>query len=85
MGDEGIGNFDCNGDQTSVGQRWGRWLRALELYMESQNITVPRRKRATLLHKAGLEVQDVFFSLPSSTSEVAETDLYKVCVEALTT
>lgn len=59
---DGLGRFDCEGDQTSVGQRWLKWIRAFEYFAISANITVAARKKASLLHKAGMEVQEIFHS-----------------------
>lgn len=69
MADDSIGKFDCEGDFTTVGQRWARWLRAFNYYAISMNLNEPVRKQATLLHKAGMAVQDAYHSLKPTVVE----------------
>jgi hypothetical protein len=55
--------FDPKGETQSVSQRWKRWKRALELFLVSKGIENDNRKKATLLHYAGFDTQDVYYSL----------------------
>ncbi|CAH1994375.1 unnamed protein product [Acanthoscelides obtectus] len=55
--------FECNGESTSVGARWERWKRALFIYLEAANIDRDIKKRASLLHFGGLDLQEVFYIL----------------------
>ena len=57
-----LSGFDPRGDPTSIGQRWKRWKRAFGLYIDSKNVPEPQRK-PLLLHTAGLDTQDIYFSL----------------------
>ena len=59
----GIQPFDCRGDSTSVGPRWRRWRKAFQFYVDGRGITGAARKKALLLHCAGMEVQDIFETL----------------------
>lgn len=52
---DGIPRFEHN---------WEKWKRAVELYILSKNITDDVQKQAVLLHKGGMQLQDIFFSLP---------------------
>ena len=44
----------------SIAARWKRWMRALELYADGKGIIDAAQKKALLLHKAGMAVQDIF-------------------------
>lgn len=76
--------FDCEGDTTSVGIRWQKWKRALEIYFEAAGISEPGKKRATLLHCGGLALQEVFYSLPGANAVATEeNDIYTIAVNKL--
>lgn len=73
--------FDSMGDQANVGPRWRRWLASFELYADSKGLIVEdgndrnrQRRRALLLHSAGMDVQDVFLTL-DNTGGVKDFDL----------
>ena len=81
-----IGKFACYGDQANVGTRWTRWLQSFELFVDSQGILIAegsdknkQRRRAQLLHYAGPDVQDIFYTL-ENTGEVND---YAAAVNAL--
>lgn len=77
----GLDHFDCEGDPVSVGVRWEKWKRALEIYFLAANIDDGVKKRATLLHIGGLALQDVYHNLPGAHVEEAENvDVYKEAV-----
>ena len=59
----GLQPFQVKGDPHSISQRWRKWKRAFELYVLGKGITSDSQKRGLLLHTAGLEVQDVYFTL----------------------
>lgn len=50
----GLEAFDCDGDTTTLGSRWEKWKRALENYLIAAGIDNTIKKRAILLHLAGL-------------------------------
>ena len=58
----GISSFEI-GERTTLGTRWTRWLRSFELYADGKAVKDPKQKKALLLHCAGVEVQDIFFTL----------------------
>ena len=47
----------------NVGDRWIKWRRAFVFYLEAKAITAAARKRATLLHCGGMELQELYFNL----------------------
>lgn len=55
--------FDVSSDPANVGVRRQKWLNSLKLYLVESGIRDNSRKRASLLHLAGAEVQDVFFTM----------------------
>ena len=59
----GLQPFQVKGDPHSNSQSWRKWRRALELHVLGKGITTVSQKRGLLLHTAGLEVQDVYFTL----------------------
>ena len=71
--------FDCT-DSSGIAARWERWLRAFELFVEGKGITNHGQKKALLLHTAGMNVQDIFFTLPEETEG---TNSYVKAVNAL--
>ncbi|CAG2215593.1 unnamed protein product [Mytilus edulis] len=74
----GIQNFDIS-DSTGLSARWKRWLRAFQLFAAGKGVTDVDQKYALLLHTAGMNVQDIFFTLPEGAGEGA----YEKAVSAL--
>lgn len=64
--------------------RWIRWKRAFELYVESKGITNEKRKRALLLHSAGMEVQDIYYAMEDTIPTPSTGEEYTVVVNLLT-
>ena len=56
--------FD-NSSTSGIGSRWKRWIRAFELYVEGKEVTDIGQKKSLLLYCAGMDVQDVFYTLPA--------------------
>ena len=54
--------FQVKGVPHSVSQRW-RKKRAFQYYMLGKEITNDSQKRGLLLHTAGLDIQEVYFTL----------------------
>ncbi|KAL9988936.1 hypothetical protein ACROYT_G003432 [Oculina patagonica] len=76
----GIQPFDCRGDSASVGPRWRRWRKAFQFYVD-RGITEAARKKALLLHCAGMEVQDIFETLTDPGAPEGEDDnVYKAAL-----
>lgn len=76
--------FDCEGDTTSVGLRWEKWKKALEIYLTTLNIDKPEKKRATLLHTGGLTLQDIYYNIPGAhVTDNNSGDVYQTAIQKL--
>ena len=62
----GIPSFDCKGEPTSVGARWRKWRQAFEFFVEGKGVTNPKQMKALLLHCGGMDLQDIYFTLPAA-------------------
>lgn len=79
--------FACYTRPATLGPRWTRWFTSLELYTDGKGLIITadatavttQQRRALLLHLAGPDVQDVFFTLPNK----GEAKDYKAAVDAL--
>ncbi|XP_047474266.1 uncharacterized protein LOC125028804 isoform X4 [Penaeus chinensis] len=67
--------FSTRGEASSVSKRWKDWLAAFEIYLDVANVGKDSRKRALLLHTAGLEVQEICRGLFSNSAVATYTDL----------
>ncbi|XP_055590264.1 uncharacterized protein K02A2.6-like [Uranotaenia lowii] len=72
-------------DTSTVSNRWKKWKRCFEIFLDVQNVTIPERKRSYLLHYAGSDVQDIYFNLKGEAElEVPEdSNVYKEAVQLL--
>ena len=55
--------LDIDGPTHQLGERWRKWKRALNFYIDGQAITDSGQKHSLLLHFAGPAVQDIFETL----------------------
>lgn len=55
--------FDPHGDQNSVAQRWQKWLKSFAIFADATGCKNDKQKRQLLLHTAGSEIQDIFYTL----------------------
>nr|CAI5856860.1 unnamed protein product [Callosobruchus analis] len=62
----GIKQFRCEGDPLSLGTRWDKWKRALQIYLAASDIEDSTRKCAILLHSGGIALQEIFYSIPEA-------------------
>jgi hypothetical protein len=62
-----------------LGQTWQRWHRSFELYATGKGVTGEKQKKALLLHCAGLDVQDIYFTLEEEEGD----DEYQKTVKTL--
>ena len=87
-------HFDSDNDPASLGVRWEKWKRALDIYLFAANIVDPLKKRATLLHVGGPALQDIYFNIPGAhiqdeqvpvpgSSGTTQGDVYKIALEKL--
>lgn len=76
--------LDLTGSSSQVAERWRQWKRSYQYYIDGKGITSASRKKAQLLHLAGMEVQDLFQDLPDPGPINAELDNeYVVCLRKL--
>ncbi|XP_034192266.2 uncharacterized protein LOC117609734 [Osmia lignaria lignaria] len=85
MSSESLPTFNPNENDGNVYAAWKRWLRAFELFVASKNVTDINRKKAMLLHHGGLELQDVFYTLPNADMVAEGENAYEKAMDALTT
>lgn len=78
--------FECEGDVSSVSVRWERWKRSLSIYLEAAGVDTDVKKRASLLHLGGHELQEIYYNIPGAhlTSDKAnEGNLFETAVQKL--
>ena len=76
--------LDLTGSSSQVAERWRQWKRSYQYYVDGKGITNPSRKKAQLLHLAGMEVQDIYEDLPDPGPLNADQDNeYVVCLRTL--
>ena len=76
--------LDLTGSSSQVAERWRQWKRSYQYYIDGKGITNASRKRAQLLHLAGMEVQDMYEDLPDpGPVNAAEDNEYVVCLRKL--
>ena len=68
--------FSVTSDQTTLVQRWSKWVKGLEYFLVASNITDKKQRRAVLLHLAGTEVQTVFETLSGTGADYEDTLLF---------
>ena len=77
---QGLKPFDCS-ETAGISARWERWLRAFQLFATGKGVKNVDQKKALLLHTAGLNVQDIYFTLTeeggSDSYEKAKANLNK--------
>ena len=73
-----VAPFDPHVDANSLCQRWKRWVRAFELYVGASGVKDDKKKRQLLLHCAGMDVQDIFYTFPATGTD------YKTANDKLT-
>ena len=75
--------LDLTGSTSQVAQRWKRWRRSYEYYIEGKGITQAGRKKSQLLHLAGIEVQDLYEDLVDHGPTASTDDVYSFCIRKL--
>lgn len=55
--------FNPKIEPQNLNQRWKRWKRAFDLYVAGKGVSDDAQKRALLLHVAGMDVQEIYFTL----------------------
>lgn len=76
--------LELEGDSASLGQRWEKWKRSLNIYLEATDITAPIKKRATLLLLGGSGLQEIFYNLPGANVEsTADNNVFEIAIQKL--
>lgn len=73
--------FECEGEVGSVSVRWEKWKRSLYIYLEAAEIDTDSRKRASLLHFGGTELQEIYYNIPGANA--AAGNLFETAVQKL--
>lgn len=73
--------FECEGEVGSVSVRWERWKRSLYIYLEAASIDTEAKKRASLLHFGGPELQEIYHNIPGA--DASEGDLFNIAIKKL--
>ena len=71
--------FNPKGEPHSLSQRWKRWKRAFNLYVTGKGVLDDGQKRALFLHVAGMDVQEIYFTLVAE----AESATFEATVKVL--
>ena len=76
--------LDLTESSSQVAERWRKWKRSYQYYIDGKGITNAVRKKAQLLHLAGIEVQDIYEDLQDPGPVNAETDdVFSECLRKL--
>lgn len=70
--------------QTSVRDEWTRWIRGAQNILAASEIDDPLKRKQLLLAWGGLQLQDVFYSIPGADGYEEDPDVYKTAIDALT-
>ncbi|XP_058816593.1 uncharacterized protein K02A2.6-like [Topomyia yanbarensis] len=69
---------------TSIGNRWAKWKRSLELFLDVNAVALASRKRSYMLHFAGPDVQDIFYNTVGyDAAPPAGSDVYREAIRLL--
>lgn len=79
-----LDKLDLEGDSASLGQRWEKWKRSLNIYLEATDITAPVKRRATLLLLGGSSLQEIFYNLPGANAEPTnDNNVFEIAIQKL--
>ena len=62
--------FNPREDPNTLAVRWKRWKRSFELYVLAKRVLSDPQKVALLLHTAGTELQELYYTLAASEGEL---------------
>lgn len=77
----GVGSlqpFQVKGNLQSISQQWRNCKRAFQFYVLGNGITNDPQKQGLLLHTAGLDVQEVYFTLAPDGAKKNYAGTFKV-------
>ena len=72
--------FNLREDPNTLSVRWKRWKRSFELYVLAKGISSDPQKVALLLHTAGTELQELYYTLAATEGTLKP---YKDVIEVL--
>lgn len=75
--------FDCKGEADILRSRWQKWKRGLNIFLKAANINDPEKQYATLLHTAGMGLQEILYNIPGATDTDNNTEIYKLAIQKL--
>lgn len=88
MGDSGIKPSLCESlDKALIRREWKKWLRSVELYLATEEIVNPLKKRNKVLHMGAMQLQKVSYNLPAAIEAYDESknnDVYTILIKKLT-
>ena len=73
----GIPCFNPREDPTNLAVRWRRWKRSFNLYLLARGVANDQQKVALLLHTAGPELQELYFTLVGEEEKKSFEDCVK--------
>ena len=71
-------SFNPKGEPHSLSQWWKRWKRAFNLYVKGKGVSNDAQKRALFLHVAGMDIQELYFTLAAD----AESATFEATVKS---
>ena len=70
--------FGTKGDPNGISQRLKKWRWSFELYLTGKGVTDDKQKIALLLHGAGINVQEIYFTLVNEEGSATFEETMKV-------
>ena len=70
--------FNTKGNPNGISQRWKKWRRSFGLYLTGKGVTGDKQKRALLLDAAGVDFQEIYFTLVSEEESATFAETMKV-------
>ena len=70
--------FNTKGDPNGISQRWKKWRRSFGLCLTGKGVTGDKQKRALLLDAAGVDFQEIYFTLVSEEESATFAETMKV-------
>ena len=70
--------FNPKVEPHGLSQRWKKWKRAFDLYVTGKGVTNDGQKRGLFLHVAGLDVQEIYFTLAGEDASASFAATVKV-------
>lgn len=77
--------FHCQTmSQSTIRDEWTRWIRGAKNVLAAAEVNDPLKKKQLLLAWGGLQLQDVFYSIPGADGIEGDPDEYQTAVDKLT-